>query len=73
MFESDVIERVATLALGLQPRQGLTRLWVKRKLGSERKCEGMNPHILKGVFTLGVWSLRGLPNLQRAIVRVNTQ
>ncbi len=26
----------------------------ERKLGSERKCEGMNPHTPKGAFTLGV-------------------
>jgi len=26
----------------------------ERKLGSERKCEGMNPHIPKGAPTLGV-------------------
>jgi len=26
----------------------------ERKLGSERKCEGMNPHTCKGASTLGV-------------------
>jgi hypothetical protein len=26
----------------------------ERKPGSERKCEGMNPHTLKGASTLGV-------------------
>jgi len=26
----------------------------ERKLGSERKCEGMNPHTLEGASTLGV-------------------
>jgi len=26
----------------------------KRKPGSERKCEGMNPHTSKGASTLGV-------------------
>jgi hypothetical protein len=26
----------------------------ERKPGSERKCEGMNPHTPKGTFTLGV-------------------
>jgi hypothetical protein len=43
------------------------------KLGSEGKCEGMNPHTPKGAFTLGIWSPGGLPNLQRAIARVKTQ
>jgi hypothetical protein len=54
---------VTTLALGLRPRQGLARLWAKRKPGSEGKCEGMNLHTPKGASTLGVWSLGGLPNL----------
>jgi len=26
----------------------------ERKSGNERKCEGMNPHIVKGTSTLGV-------------------
>jgi len=64
---------VATLALGSQPRQGFARLWAKKKPGSEGKCEGMNLHIPKGAFTLGVWSLGGLPNLQRKIAGVKTQ
>jgi hypothetical protein len=54
---------VATLALGSRPKQGLARLRAKRKPGSERKCEGMNPHTPKGASTLGVWSPGGLPNL----------
>jgi len=29
----------------------------RRKLGSEGKCEGMNPHTLKGASTLGVGAL----------------
>jgi hypothetical protein len=61
---------IATLALGSRPRQGLTRLRVKRKLGSEGKCEGMNLHTLKGASTLGVLNPSGLPNLQRAIAGV---
>jgi len=48
--------------LGLRPRQGLARLRAKRKPESERKCEGMNPHIPKGASTLGIWNLGGLPN-----------
>jgi len=45
----------------------------ERKPGSERKCEGMNPHTPKGASTLGVWNPSGLPNLQKAIARVKTQ
>jgi hypothetical protein len=45
----------------------------KRKPWSEGKCEGMNPHILKKAFTLGVWSPNGLLNLQRVIAGVKTQ
>jgi hypothetical protein len=64
---------VVTLALGSQPRQGLARFWAKRRPESEGKCEGKNPHTPKGAFILGVWSLGGLPNLQRTIVGVKTQ
>jgi hypothetical protein len=64
---------VATLALGLQPKQGLARLQAKRKPESEGKCEGMTLHTLKGTYTLGIWSLGGLPNFQRTIVGVRTQ
>jgi hypothetical protein len=64
---------VATLALGLRSKQGLVRLQAKRKSGSERKCEGMNPHTPKEASTLEVWSPGGLPNLQRAIAGVKTQ
>jgi hypothetical protein len=64
---------VATLTWGMRPRQGLARLWAKKKPRSEGKCEGMNPHIPKGASTLGVWSPGGLSNLQRAIAKVKTQ
>ncbi len=64
---------VITLALGSQPRQGFASLQAKRKPKSEGKCEGMNPHTPKGAPTLGVWSLSGLSNFQRVIVRVKTQ
>jgi len=37
-----------------------------------RRCEGMNPHTPKE-FHLGIWSLGGLPNFQRAIAGVKTQ
>jgi hypothetical protein len=64
---------VATLTLGSRPKQGLARLRPKRKHMSEGKCEGMNLHIPKGAFTLGVWSFSGLPNFQRMITKVKTQ
>jgi hypothetical protein len=48
------INIVTTLALGSRPRQCLVRLRAKREAGSEGKCEGMNPHTLKGAPTLGV-------------------
>jgi len=57
----------------LRPRQGFVRLRAKRKLGSEGKCEEMNPHTLKGASTLKVWSLDGFPNFYRAIAGVKTQ
>jgi hypothetical protein len=47
---------VATLTLGLRPRQGLARLRAKRKPGNEGKCEGMNLHTPKRAPTLGVWT-----------------
>jgi hypothetical protein len=72
-FSTDQLMKcVATLALGLRPRQGFARLWAKRKPGSEGKCEGMNPHTPKGAFTLGVGSPNGLLNLQRDIAGVKT-
>jgi hypothetical protein len=40
---------VATIALGSRPKQGLARLWAKRKPKNEGKCEGMNFHTPKGV------------------------
>jgi len=64
---------VATVALGLQPKQGLARLQAKKKPGSEGKCEGMTLHTRKGTYILGVWSPGGLPNLQRTITGVKTQ
>jgi hypothetical protein len=52
---------------------GLTRLWAKRKLVNEGKCEGIKPHTSKGTSTLGVWSPDGFRNLQRGIAGVKTQ
>jgi hypothetical protein len=48
---------VTTLTLGSRPRQGLARLWAKRKPGSEGKCEGMDPHTPK---ELSLWEF-GVP------------
>jgi hypothetical protein len=48
-------------------------LRAKRKPRSEGKYEGMNLHTPKRTSTLGVWSLGGLPNLQKAIAGVKTQ
>jgi hypothetical protein len=48
-------------------------LRARKKLGNEGKCEGMNPHTPKGTSTLGIWSLNGFLNLQRAIAKVKTQ
>ncbi len=45
---------VVTLALGSQLKQGLVRLWAKRKPRSEGKCERINPHTPKGTLTLGI-------------------
>jgi len=45
---------ITTLVLGSQPKQGLVRLRAKREAGSEKKCEGMNPHTSKGASTLEV-------------------
>jgi hypothetical protein len=54
---------VTTLALGLRPRQGLARLWAKKKPRNEGKCEGMNRHTPKRASTLGVWNPSGFLNL----------
>jgi hypothetical protein len=64
---------IATLAFSLRPRQGLARLWTKRKPKNEKKCGGMNLHIPKGASTLGIWNPSGFPNLQRSIAGVKTQ
>jgi hypothetical protein len=71
--EFAVTSVVVTLVLGSLPKQGLAKLWAKRKPGSEGKCEGMNPHTPKGASTLGVWSPNGLPNFQIVILGVKTQ
>ncbi len=56
---------VITLALGLRLKKRLTRLWAKKKLRNEGKCEGVNLHTPKGACTLRVWSPSGFPNFQR--------
>ncbi len=63
---------VATLALGLRPRQGVTRLpgcrpngkpgVMLHASGSVRECEGIDLHIPKGTH-FGSWSPDGVPNL----------
>jgi len=63
---------VTSLALGSRLKQRFTRLQAKRKLGNERKCEGMNPHTPKRASTLGVWSLDGLSNFHRMISGAKT-
>jgi len=43
------------LSLGLATKARVYKVaGQERKPGSERKCEGMNPHTPKGAFTLGV-------------------
>jgi len=43
------------LSLGLATKARVYKIvGQERKLGSERKCEGMNLHIPKGASTLGV-------------------
>jgi hypothetical protein len=56
---------VATLALGLQPMQGVARLRAKREAGSHftcsqecKECEGMNPHIHKWTLMLQIFRVR---------------
>ncbi len=59
---------VATLALGSQPKQRLTRAQAKR---SVRECEDEDSHSQVSSH-FGSWSLGGLLNLQRAISKVKT-
>jgi hypothetical protein len=74
---------IATLALGLRPRQGLTKVRAKcegrelhfvfpRMWKNVRECEKMNFHTPKWILTLGVRSLDGLSNFQKTITRVKT-
>jgi hypothetical protein len=67
---SMISQGVATLALGLRPKQGLAKMRAKSEsprvtfyaLGNVGKCEGMNPHTPKWTPTLGSWNPNGLPN-----------
>jgi hypothetical protein len=66
---------VATLALGLRPRQGVARLQAKRETREHftcsqecKECEGMNPP--KWTPMLGIRVPKGLPNFQSTIARV---
>jgi hypothetical protein len=73
---------VATLALGLRPRQGLAKVWAKSEVqeshfmlpggweyGRVGKIEPAHSQINSH---FGSWSPNGFPNLQRAIVGVKT-
>jgi hypothetical protein len=70
---------VATLALGLWPKQGVTRLRDKKRLESHitcsqecKECEGTNLHSPKWTPIVGVGLPNGLPNIQNAIAGVKT-
>jgi hypothetical protein len=74
MFEENVI---ATLALGSQSRQKLTKVWAKSEPGSHILCsqeckrmQGNEPSHFQMSSHFGSWSPNGLPNLQKAITRV---
>jgi hypothetical protein len=55
---------VVTLALSLQPRQGVARLWAKRETQeSLHMLLGMNPHTPKWIPMLGVGIPNGFSNL----------
>ncbi len=80
--ENPIIKIVATLALGSWPKQGLQRCKPRGKPGNHISCsreckrvwgKGMNPHIPKWTFILGVGVPNGFLNLQRAIAGVKTQ
>jgi len=66
-INQQLINVVTTLALGSWPRQRFVRARAKR---SVRECENENSHSQVSSH-FGSWSF-GLPNLQRAIVKVKT-
>jgi hypothetical protein len=68
---------VTTLALGLQPRQGLTKVWAKSEPESHISCSQeckkvwkYEPPHSQVSSHFGSWSPHGLLNFQRAIVEV---
>jgi hypothetical protein len=70
---------VATLALGLRPRQRGCKGAGQEEAGSHitcsrecKECEGMSLHTPKWTPMLGVGVPKGLPNLQSAIARVKS-
>jgi hypothetical protein len=74
-----IMGSVATLALGLRPRQGVARLRANRETQEHftcsrecKECEGMNPHTPKWTPILGVGVPKGLPNLRSVISGVKT-
>ncbi len=70
---------IATLALGLQPRQGLAKVWAKGEPKNHISCsweckrarENEPPHSQMSSH-FGSWNPNGLPNLQRVIAKVKT-
>jgi len=70
---------VATLALGLRPKQGPTKVWTKSEPRSHISCSweckrvwGNEPPHSQMSSHFGSWSPNGLPNLQRVIAGVKT-
>jgi hypothetical protein len=68
---------VATLALGLQPMQGLIKVRGKSEprshISCSRECKrGNEPPHSQVSFHFGSYTPNGLPNLQRAITKVKT-
>jgi hypothetical protein len=70
---------VATLALGLRPRQRLARVWDKREAReahfNSQECRRVWENELSHFqvsFHFGSWSPDGLPNLQGAIAGAKT-
>jgi len=59
---------ITTLALGLRPRQRLTRVQAKRNV---RECEHEDSHSEVSSH-FGSWNLGGLSNLQKEIAKVKT-
>jgi hypothetical protein len=68
---------VATLALGLQPKQGFAKVWTKTRPDSHISCSckckrmwGNEPSHSQMNSHFGSWIPNGFPNFQRVIARV---